>query len=261
MVILRKYIPMKRIFILASFLVPCILGFSQTDSVKKSGGLFNIAKDVLNKTGLDKTTSGSSLSADDIVAGLKEALSVGTNKSTTKLSAVDGFFNDAAVKILLPPEAQKVEKTLRGLGMDKLMDDAILSLNRAAEDASQKAAPIFIGAIKKMTITDGLNILKGNDTAATHYLKGATSNELTTAFKPVIDSSLKKTDATKYWKDVFDNYNKLPFVKKVNSDLSSYVTQKALTGIFYYVGEEEKKIRKDPVARVNDILKKVFGNK
>ncbi len=250
---------MKQLFL--SFALIAALAVSAQDSTKKSS-LFGKAQDLLKKAGtVTKSPGSTSLSTDEIVAGLKEALSVGTNNSTGKLSAVDGFFKDAAVKILLPPEAQKVEKTLRSAGMGKLVDDAILSLNRAAEDASKKAAPIFLSAIKKMTITDALNILKGTDTAATHYLKGATSTELTSAFKPVIDSSLQKVNATKYWKDVFDNYNKLPFVKKVNSDLSSYVTGKALTGIFYYVGEEEKKIRKDPVARVSDILKKVFGAK
>jgi hypothetical protein len=251
---------MKQFFFLSLLLLSGVAR-AQTDSVKKNS-LFNKARGILNKASVvTKSTGSGSLSTDEIVAGLKEALSVGTGNSTGKLSAVDGFFKDAAVKILLPPEAQKVEKTLRSAGMGKLVDNAILSLNRAAEDASKKAAPIFLSAIKKMTITDALNILKGTDTAATHYLKAATNNELSNAFKPVIDSSLKKVDATKYWKEVFDNYNKLPFVKKVDSDISAYVTGKALTGIFYYVAEEEKKIRKDPVARVSDILKKVFGAK
>jgi hypothetical protein len=247
---------MKHFFI-SSLCLIAVSGFAQIDLNK--GSIFNKAKDALGNNA--STGKATSLSSEDIISGLKEALTVGTNKSTSRLSAVDGFFKDAAVKILLPPEAQKVEKSLRSVGMGKLVDDAILSLNRAAEDASQKAAPIFVSAIKKMTITDGLNILKGTDTAATHYLKDATSKELTDAFKPVIDSSLKKTDATKYWKEVFDNYNKLPFVKKVDPDISSYVTGKTLSGIFYYVAEEEKKIRKDPAARVNDILKNVFGNK
>lgn len=244
---------MKLSFILSSILFLGLAANAQ-DSTKKNS-LFGKAKGLFDKVS-NQSSGGGSLSSEDIVAGLKEALSVGTNNSTSKLSGVDGFFKDAAVKILLPEEAQKVEKTLRQVGMGKLVDDAILSLNRAAEDASKKAAPIFLNAIKKMTISDGLTILKGTDTAATHYLKGATNADLTAAFSPVIDSSLKKTDATKYWKNVFDNYNKLPMVKKVNPDLSSYVTQKTLTGIFYYVGEEEKKIRKDPMARVSDILKK-----
>ncbi|PWT76328.1 MAG: DUF4197 domain-containing protein [Bacteroidetes bacterium] len=205
---------------------------------------------------------GSGLSTDEVVSGLKEALTVGTEKSASKLSAVDGFFKDAAVKILLPEQAQKVEKTLRGMGMGKLVDDAILSVNRAAEDAAKSATPIFVNAVKKMSIQDAMGILRGPDTAATSYLKKTTTPDLTTAFKPVIDTSLKKTDATRYWKDVFETYNKLPTTfKKVDPDLASYVTQKAMDGIFYYVAEEEKKIRKDPAAQVTDILKKVFGGK
>ncbi|MES1226650.1 MAG: DUF4197 domain-containing protein, partial [Bacteroidota bacterium] len=151
------------------------------------------------------------------------------------------------VKILLPTEAQKVEKPLRSIGMGNLVDDASLSMNRAAEDAAKSAAPIFVNAVKSMSIQDALGILRGSDTAATAYLRKTTSPDLTRAFKPVIDSSLKKTDATKYWKTVFDTYNSLPTTfKKVDSDLSSYVTQRALYGVFYYVADEEKKIRKDP---------------
>jgi hypothetical protein len=231
---------------------------AQTTTPKKKTSIFDKVNTVITKT----TSGGSSLSNDDIIAGLKEALSVGASKSAGKLSTVDGFFKDAVVKVLMPPEAQKVEKTLRQIGAGKLVDDAILSLNRAAEDASKSAAPIFLDAIKKMTLQDGLSILKGTDTAATSYLKKATTSGLTTAFKPTIDSSLAKTNATKYWALVFDKYNQLPTTfNKVNTDLSAYVTQKALQGVFYYVAEEEKKIRKDPAARVSDILKKVFGGK
>jgi hypothetical protein len=205
--------------------------------------------------------SGSSLSSDDIVAGLKQALSLGAQKSADRLSVVNGFLNDKAVEILMPPQAQKVEKTLRNMGMGKLVDDAITSMNHAAEDASKSAAPIFINAIKNMTVTDGVNILKGSDTAATTYLRKSASPQLTKAYTPVVDSALQKTGATKYWKDVFDTYNKIPLVSKVNPDLSLYVTQKAIDGIFYYVAQEEIKIRKDPAAQVTDLLKKVFGGK
>lgn len=223
------------------------------------------AQDLLNsvkKAVSGNSNAGAGLSSDEIVSGLKEALTVGTQKSTSKLSAADGFFKDAVVKVLMPPQAQKVEKTLRSVGMGSIVDDAILSMNRAAEDASKSAAPIFVDAVKKMSISDALGILRGPDTAATSYLKKTTSLQLTTAFKPVIDASLAKTDATKYWKAVFDTYNNLPTTfKKVDSDLSSYVTQKALVGIFYYVAQEEAKIRKDPAAQVTDLLKKVFGGK
>src|SRR5579859_305 len=234
-----------------------LLSFCTALIVNAQGGLLGGAKNALNSL---KGGKSGSLSSDDIVAGLKEALSQGTKKSTDKLSAVDGFFKDAAVKILLPPEAKKVENTLRAVGFGKQVDDAILSLNRAAEDAAKSAAPIFLGAIKNMTVTDGVNILKGPDTAATGYLRKNTSVQLTAAFRPVIDSSLQKTGATRYWKQIFDTYNKLPTTfNKVNSDLPSYATARALDGVFYYVAVEEKNIRTNPAAQVDDLLKKVFG--
>lgn len=230
-------------------------GYAQT--TKKKGSLFgNILKNVLG----DTSTSGSSLTNTDIISGLKEALSTGTQASTNKLSSMDGFLKDAAVKILLPPEAQKVERTLRTLGMGKLVDNAITSLNRSAEDASKKAAPIFLSAIKNMSITDALGILRGGDTSATSYLRKSTNLELSNAFRPVIDSSLVKTGATKYWSDLFTQYNKISRTP-VNTDLVGYVTDKAMSGIFYYVGQEEKNIRKNPGAYASSILKKVFGAK
>ena len=211
------------------------------------------------KSAVSSAKGGSPLSTDEIVKGLKEALSVGTNNSTGKLSAADGFFKDLAVKVLMPPEAQKVEKTLRSVGAGKLVDDAILSMNRAAEDASKSAAPIFIDAIKNMSVNDALGILKGTDTAATAYLRKTTIAQLTAAFKPIIEASLQKTGATKYWAAVFDKYNKMPLVTKVNTDLPGYATERALYGIFFYVAQEEAKIRNNPAARVSDILKKVFA--
>jgi len=248
---------MKRILLTGTMLSLVAFGFAQ-DSTKKKGSLFGKVTSAVNSV---KGGKGTSLSNEDIVSGLKEALSLGAKKSADKLSAADGFFKDAAVKVLMPPEAQKVEKALRSIGAGKLVDDAILSFNRAAEDASKSAAPIFIDAVKNMSIQDALGILKGPDTAATSYLKKATTTNLTNAFKPTIDSSLKKVNATKYWSLVVDKYNSLPTTfNKVNSDLPSYVTQKALSGIFFYVADEEKKIRTNPAARVNDILKKVFGN-
>lgn len=198
------------------------------------------------------------MSSTEIASGLKEALRVGTDSATTKLSGLNGFFANAAIKILMPPEAQKVEKTLRSMGMGSLVDKAILSMNRSAEDASKFAGQIFWNAIKQMSIQDAIGILKGGDFAATEYLKKHTTAELTTAFKPVIEKSLEKTDATKYWKDVFSTYNKFS-MKKVNTDLTGYVTEKSLDGIFHEIGLEEQKIRKDPAARVTDILKKVFS--
>ena len=221
------------------------------DSTQKSS---NVLASILGK----KPGSGV-LSNDDIVAGLKEALQVGAENSGKKLSAIDGYFANAAIKILMPEEAKKVEQKLRAIGLGKQVDQAILSMNRAAEDAAKSAAPIFINAIKQMSFQDALGILKGGDFAATNYLKDKTSKPLTDAFRPVIEESLKKVDATKYWNTVFTTYNQ--FSKdKVNPDLSAYVTEKALSGIFFQVGQEEQQIRKDPVARTTDILKKVFAN-
>jgi hypothetical protein len=200
------------------------------------------------------------LSNDDIVSGLKQALSLGAQKSGDKLSETDGFYKDAAVKILLPQQVQDVEKKMRMLGMGKMVDNAELSMNRAAEDASKAAAPIFLDAIEKMTVTDALEILRGTDTAATGYLRKTTTSELTTAFRPVIEASLKKVDATKYWKDVFSAYNRFSS-KPVDTDINIYVTAKALDGLFYYVAKEEVDIRKNPAARGTDILKSVFGSK
>lgn len=213
------------------------------------------AKQILNN--LPQTTGG--LTAEDIAAGLKQALTVGTQNSTSKLSAVDGFFANAAIKVLMPPEAQKVESTLRGVGLGSTVDKAILAMNRSAEDAAKSATPIFVDAIKQMTITDAIGILKGGDFAATNYFKQKTTLALTDAFKPVISQSLDKVNATKYWKDVFTVYNKFS-TTPVNTDLSAYVTGKAIDGIFYQVSLEEQKIRKDPAARVTDLLKKVFGS-
>jgi hypothetical protein len=248
---------MKKILLPLLFLISTF-SFSQSTTSSGNGGLFKKAGGLLNKN----KGNSSGLSSDEIISGLKEALSVGAQNSSGKLSAADGFFANAAIKVLMPEEAKKAESTLRNLGMGSMVDKAILSMNRAAEEASKSAAPIFITAIKEMSFQDAFGILKGNDTAATSYLKGKTFINLTNAFKPVIDEALKKTDATKYWKDVFETYNKLPTTfKKVNTDLSGYVTDKALSGLFYQVALEEQKIRKDPAARVTDVLKKVFGDK
>jgi hypothetical protein len=242
--------------ILVTFAVLMFFSFSlsaQKDSSNKLGGLFKKATSVFSKN------SSGGLSSDEIVSGLKEALSLGAQKSGDRLSATNGFFKDAAVKILLPQQVQDIEKKMRMFGLGKLVDNAELSMNRAAEDASKSAAPIFLSAIKQMTVTDALKILRGTDTAATGYLRKTTTLQLTSAFMPVIEESLKKTDANQYWKDVFTAYNRFS-EKPVDTDINSYVTGKALDGIFYYVAQEEINIRKNPAGRVTDILKKVFGN-
>lgn len=244
---------MKNLVFTILFFLP-VIGYSQKDSsvdklFRKAGGLLN------------KVKGGNvPLSNEEIIAGLKEALSVGASHSAKLLSAPDGFFTNAAIKILMPPEAKKVESALRSAGFGSNIDKAILSMNRAAEDAAIKSAPIFTEAIRQMTVQDAMGILKGADTAATGYLREKTYPALIAAFRPVIETSLQKTEATKYWKDVFETYNKLPTTfNKVNPDLSAYVTERSLQGLFYQVALEEQKIRKDPAARVTDLLKKVFA--
>ncbi|KYP13744.1 DUF4197 domain-containing protein [Flavihumibacter sp. CACIAM 22H1] len=207
---------------------------------------------------LNGLPTGTDNSVSQVAAGLKEALSIGAQNSTNRLSAVNGFFSNAALKILMPPEAQKVESTLRSIGLGSLVDKAIQSMNRGAEEASKSALPIFSNAIKQMTINDAMGILKGGDFAATNYFKEKTSGPLTEAFRPVIESSLQKVEATRYWNDVFSAYNKVARTP-VNTDLSAYVTEKALAGIFLELSLEEQKIRKDPAARVTELLKKVFA--
>ncbi len=215
-------------------------------------------KSVLEQIG---SSSSKSLSSTDVASGLKEALQIGAQQASNKLSSVDGFLGNAAIKILLPPEAQKVEKTLRSMGMEKQVNDAITSMNRAAEDAAKSAAPIFVDAVKSMSIEDAFVILNGGDSAATKYLQNKTNVQLSNAFRPVIQQSLDKVDATKYWNTLATTYNKVPMVKKVNTDITSYVTEKALSGIFYQLAQEELKIRKNPLAQTTDLLKKVFGSK
>lgn len=225
------------------------------NAIKKDSGSSVINQMVKQ---VETTSKGSVLSEEEIINGLKEALTIGTNNSTKKLGVENGFFNDAILKIVMPPEAQKVASTLRRIGMGSLVDKAELSMNRAAEDATSGVADIFIEAIKKMTIKDGLEILKGDSVAATNYLKTNTSQQLTEKIKPVIEASLKKVNATKYWSDVFKNYNKF-LRQNVNTDLTAYVSGKTSDAIFYTISQEENKIRKDPAAQVTDLLKKVFG--
>src|SRR5690242_17443761 len=245
---------MKTLTLILAVCFSSIQIFAQNSPSGKLGSLFKKAQTVIKSS----NSSSGSLSTDEIVSGLKEALSLGAQKSTDKLSATNGFFKDAAVKILLPKEVQAIENKMKLLRMGKLVDNAVLSMNRAAEDASKSAGPIFLSAIKQMTVTDALQILRGTDTAATAYLRRTTTPQLTEAFKPVIETSLKKVDATKYWKDVFTAYNRFSS-KPIDTDINSYVTSKALDGIFHYVAAEEISIRQNPSERVTDILKKVFA--
>ncbi|MCX6291713.1 MAG: DUF4197 domain-containing protein [Bacteroidetes bacterium] len=216
-----------------------------------------------NKIGkeIDKNINGKKpLTNTEIISGLKEALNVGSNNASSSASKIDGYFKHPVISIPFPPEAQQMENTLRSLGMGRQVNDFVMTINRSAEEAAKQAAPIFLDAIKNMTITDGLQILKGNDSAATSYLRKSTSSPLHDKFKPVIRAATQKVDVTKYWNPLVTAYDQVPFVSKVNPDLEEYITQKALSGLFYLVSQEESKIRKDPAARVTDILKKVFGN-
>ncbi|MBL7717888.1 MAG: DUF4197 domain-containing protein [Flavipsychrobacter sp.] len=231
---------------------------------QKLNDYINKANDALNGKGNGSGNGGSlgSLSNNEIVQGLKEALNVGTKNASGRLANVNGYFGNQLIKILMPPEAKKIETTLRSLGMGQQVDRAILSMNRAAEDAATKAVPIFVNAITSITIQDGLSILRGGSGAATNFLKGRTTASLTQAFRPVINNSLGKVGATKYWTEIVNIYNKLPTVRqKINPDLTGYVTERALNGLFVTIADEENKIRTNPAARVSDILKKVFGAK
>ncbi|MFC3880625.1 DUF4197 domain-containing protein [Algoriphagus namhaensis] len=193
-------------------------------------------------------------------AGLKEALAVATDIAADRLHSPDGYLSNLDVKIIFPPEAKNIENTLRSLGLDWMVDQVIVSVNRAAEDAALEAKPIFESAIRQMSIQDVKAILTGEKDAATSYFKSSTNDSLTVKFTPVIDNSLKKVDATKYWEDVTTRYNKVPFVKKVNTDLTGYVTQKAIDGLFIEIAKEELKIRNNVAARKSDLLKQVFGS-
>jgi hypothetical protein len=203
---------------------------------------------------------GAPLSNDDIVKGLKDALSVGSNNAGASGSKVDGFYKDTLIKIPFPPDAEKVRQTALAVGMQSQVDQFILSMNRAAEKAAVKAAPIFLNAITSMGIDDGMKILKGANNAATQYLQSKTSQQLHDAFLPIVQHAVDSVQVTKYWKPLADTYNKDPFVTKVNPDLNEYITQKALSGLFILLAAEELKIRQNPAARVDDILKKVFGS-
>lgn len=205
------------------------------------------------------SSSSSGLSESEITSGLKEALNKGIEKGVTQLSKPDGYFKDPQIKIPLPQEAQNVEAKLRQLGQGQKVDDAIESINRAAEDAAMAAKDIFINAIKSMDVKDAMGLLKGNDDAATRFLESSTRTQLVEKFKPIIHASLEKVGATKHWNTVFTSYNKLPMVTKVNPDLDDYATNKAIDGLFVQIAKEELEIRKNPGARVTDLLKKVFG--
>lgn len=221
----------------------------------------NIANQILSGTSGSNSGAGSKpLSNDEVVRGLKDALTVGTNNSTSIASKADGFYKNPKLFIPFPPEARDVKEKMDALGMKPQTDKFVMTLNRAAEEAAKNAAPIFVDAVKGMSISDGFSILKGGDNAATQFLKNKTTSELKQKFTPVVKAALAKVEITKYWTPIIKKYNKLPLVKKQNPDLTAYVTDKAITGLFVLIAEEEMKIRKDPAARVSEILQRVFGS-
>ncbi len=203
---------------------------------------------------------GGPLTEAQIVNGLKEALRVGTNNGVQTLSRRNGFFGNARFKIPFPPEVQRVETTLRSIGMGNMVDDFILKLNRGAEEAVKEATPIFVNAITSMSIADGRNILFGGDRAATDYFRGRTTTQLTNAFMPRVRNVLdNKVQVTQAWNELATAYNRVPGVQPATTDLPRYVTDKAIQALFIRIGEEEKKIRENPSARVNNVLRSVFG--
>lgn len=222
---------------------------------------------------VSSTMGNQPLTNTEIIAGLKQALAIGTDSSVARVSKTDGYFRDELIKILLPPEAEIITKNLNRIpGGEKLLNDVVLRINRAAEDAAKEAAPIFIGSITSMTISDGLGILKGGDYAATEYLKRTTSEQLFNLYQPKIKTSIDKKligniSTSESWNTLTGEWNRIANsiigqaagFTPVNVKLDEYLTQKALDGLFLKIGEEEKKIRTDPMARVTELLKRVFG--
>jgi Protein of unknown function (DUF4197) len=234
---------MKKLFTLSLILISITLG--SCDVINQAAGAAGVG------TGISNAEAGS---------GIKEALAQGIAKSVLQLNTTDGFFKDAIYKVLLPPDAKKIENTLRSLGFNSMVDKAILQINRGAEDAAGYAKPIFVDAIKSMTLNDAIGLIRNGDTSATHFFREKTTDKLMAAFAPVIKSSLDKTEATKYYSEMVTKYNNLPIVfKKVNPDLTGYVTERATGALFNLIAKEEVNIRTNLAARTSDLLKKVFG--
>ena len=194
-----------------------------------------------------------------MASGLREALSLGIDRQVQKLTKKNGFFQNELVKILLPDELKKVDKALRNIGLGKVADEGLKVINRAAEDAVKEATPIFVSAIKNITINDAKSILLGGDNAATDYLKQQTRPALLEKFRPVIESSLSKVGADKIWNNLTQRYNNLPFTSAVTTDLSAYVTDETLKGVYKAIGVEERNIRKNINSRTTALLRQVFA--
>ena len=238
-----------------TFRIISILAFSLNFSFVNAQtvqGVLQTANSFLNGAGKNVTQ-------EEAIKGLREALTVGVKNSASKASVTDGFFKNNLIKIPFPPEAKEMKSRLESLGMKPKIDEFVKTLNRAAEKAAKDAAPIFINAITSMSLTDGINIIKGGDGSATSYLNQKTSAELKAKFLPVVKNALAAVQITKYWNPLMSKYNKIPLVTKVNPNLEDYVTIKAMEGLFKLIAQEETKIRKDPASRVSELLKKVFG--
>lgn len=207
----------------------------------------------------DQIPQQGTITNTEIAGGLKQALNKGIDLQVSKLTEEGGFFRNELVRITLPPELQKVDRTLRDVGLDALADEGLMVLNRAAEEAVKEATPIFVNAVQEITFADARNILLGSDTAATAYLSDKTSEELYSKFNPVIKESLDKVGATQIWSNLIQRYNALPLTSSVNPDLPDYVTEEALEGVFTMISLEEQKIRNDLSARTTSLLKKVFA--
>ena len=225
---------------------------------KKKDSLEKVAKEKLNT--IVTPTAAPKLTNEEVIKGLKEALSVGTNSASSFASKTDGYLKNTRLFIPWPEEAKDMKAKLLKMGLTKKVTEFETSLNRAAEQAALKAAPVFIDAITNMSVADGFAILKGSDTAATAFLRKTTNQPLYDKFLPIVKDAVNSVKVTSYWNPVAKTYNKLPGVKKQNPDLDDYVTKKAINGLMILIADEEVNIRKNPIARVSDILKKVFGN-
>jgi hypothetical protein len=245
---------MKKIIVLPITL-SCLMMVNCSDILKL---IPQITSTIQNTT----TSSGGGLTTNEVIQGLKEALSVGATNSTSLASKIDGFNLNSAIRIPFPPEVVKVKNTLVQMGLTSLVTDFEVSINRAAEEASKTALPIFRNAIVSMTISDAMGILRGHNYAATEYLKSKTSSALVSGFSPIVKNAIQTVNVTRYWNPVMSAYNKTTVLtgqSQVNPNLDQYITQKALDGLFYLIGQEEQKIRENPAARITEILRRVFG--
>ena len=220
---------------------------------------FSCTTQQINQTVGDILEQSQGLSTEEVAAGLKQALSKGISQGAAEASREGGYYENPRLKIPFPEDAQRVADKLRQIGFGSEVDKFVLTLNRGAEAAAMEAKPIFLEAIRTMTIRDAWDILKGEEDAATEYLRRTTGDQLKAKFEPVISQALDQVNATRYYSDLVSTYNRIPGVTRVNPDLTDYATERAIDGLFLLVAEEEKNIRENPVARTTELLKKVFA--